>query len=391
MGTSLLAVYSLQLQQRIAMPPEAKKTKAATALWAGPLIVFAVSLLVSSGSTEAGNSLISFILQAFGAEAKPLHEGFHPVEVLLQAMFAVVATMAGARLAAVGRTIVTLQLLVISIVAQYCLMQFLSIQVHPLGYITAIGLGCLAGYLVRMYELQEKRYESQYYELFLRNKELQDTKLQIVKQDEIERRMLAADLHDQVLNDLKAIVHKFDSYTNEPQEENATAIKTLLHQAMSEIREVMDSLCPSALEHLGMAAAIEDCLRRGSQRAGFKTRFRSKLKGNELDNFSMVEQSLLYRLIQESITNVCKHAEAATVRATLEMNNDDLVVTIADDGKGIDPEKIRQDSRGLRYMRQRADLIGATISWRAGDDNRGTVVEIRMSTTGRTNGENSGS
>lgn len=99
---------------------------------------------------------------------------------------------------------------------------------------------------------------------------------------------------------------------------------------------------------------------------------------------SLIEQSLLYRLVQESITNICKHAEAKTVRATLEKEEETtLVVRITDDGKGIDPTKMRADSRGLRYMRLRAELIGATISWMAGENAKGTTVEIRVNLANR--------
>jgi signal transduction histidine kinase len=96
--------------------------------------------------------------------------------------------------------------------------------------------------------------------------------------------------------------------------------------------------------------------------------------------------------VQEALTNVIKHAEAKTVRINSEMSGDNLVVTVADDGKGIPDGKLSEDSRGLRYMRQRADLIGATISFRAGDGmaGPGTIVEIRVDLAGRTAVENSG-
>jgi signal transduction histidine kinase len=154
----------------------------------------------------------------------------------------------------------------------------------------------------------------------------------------------------------------------------------------------MDSLCPSALEHLGLSAALEDCARKAGEKGGFKARCKSKIEDADVEKLSLVEQSLLYRLVQEALTNVIKHAEAKTVRINSEMSGDNLVVTVADDGKGIPDGKLSEDSRGLRYMRQRADLIGATISFRAGDGmaGPGTIVEIRVDLAGRTAVENSG-
>jgi signal transduction histidine kinase len=118
---------------------------------------------------------------------------------------------------------------------------------------------------------------------------------------------------------------------------------------------------------------------------------RNKLNGTDLTVLSMVEQSLLYRLVQESITNACKHAEASTVRTVVEMDGNHLVISVADDGKGIDKAKWRDDSRGVRYMRQRADLIGASIAWRPGEGDKGTVVEIRMNLDGRNHEQAAGS
>jgi signal transduction histidine kinase len=161
----------------------------------------------------------------------------------------------------------------------------------------------------------------------------------------------------------------------------------LTSQVMREIREVMDSLSPSVLEHLGLAAAIEDCLRRGSERSNFRTRFKSRIENEDVECLSMVEKGLLYRLVQESITNICKHAGASTVRTTMEIDGDELLIRVIDDGKGIDPNMMRGDSRGVKYMRYRADLIGATIAWKPGENGKGTTVEIRINLADRRNAQ----
>jgi len=379
------------------MSQAVSQNKIAWPLLAAPLLVLALSWIVSRESSGLDKEVFERLILAFGADngAAASHLSSSTVaqraiEVGLVLLFAGASTWAGFKLAAVARSVVLVQLFVLSLLVQWALWHWTGLASRPFFYFTAVFAGCLAGYGFRAWDRQKRKSESQYYELLLRNRELNETKLQIVKQDEVERRMLAADLHDQVLNDLKQISHKLDDFETSHDPALGSNIKSLLHQAMGEIREVMDSLCPSALEHLGLAAAIEDCLRRGSERAGFKGRFRSKLDGSELDTLSMVEQSLLYRLVQESITNVCKHARARTVRATMDVENDHLVIRVSDDGQGIDPSKLRDDSRGVRYMRQRGDLIGATIAWRPGDGGKGTVVEIRMDLAGRKNGESSG-
>lgn len=303
-------------------------------------------------------------------------------------LFASAATWAGFKLAPFARIIVGIQLFVMSLFYQWALWQVLGLAGHPLGYSFTIFVGCIAGAGLRQIELARRESESRYYELKIRNKELQETRLSLVKQDEVERRMLAADLHDQVLNDMKQLVGKFETFvSNTSDGESLDKVRTLSAKVMHEIREVMDSLCPSVLEHLGLIAAIEDCLRKGGERSGFKVRFRSKIDTDELKGLSIVEQSLVYRLVQESITNVCKHANANTVRVVVDKVDNALLITINDDGKGLDPAKTRQDSRGLKYMRLRADLIGATIAWKQGDNDKGTKVEIRLDLTGRKAGQ----
>ncbi len=282
------------------------------------------------------------------------------------------------KLTGIPRVVASTSLFVLSLMYQWLLWHFFQLEPHPVGFIAAIIGGATAGIILRLREDRRREVESHYYELKLKNKELMETRLDLLKQDEMERRILAADLHDQVLNDLKQVAHRFEKYSTEPDPENAEQIRSLTNQVMNEIREVMDSLSPSVLEHLGLGAAIDDCLRRGSERAGFRVRFKSKIDNSDLDCLSMVEKGLLYRLCQETITNTCKHAGASTVKATLEREEDNLLIKIIDDGKGIDPAKIRGDSRGLKYMRYRADLIGATIGWKPGESNKGTTVEIRI-------------
>ncbi len=295
------------------------------------------------------------------------------------------------KLPALPRTFAIVQFYVVSMLVQWLLFSNLAVLGHPLSSACTLTLGGLFGYTFRRLNVIDERFRTQCYELTLRNRELQEARLQLIKQDEIERRMLAADLHDQVLNDLKDLKQNIEAYAIQPDQERAEKIQELLQRAMSEVREVMDSLCPSALEHLGLAAAIEDCCRRGAQRAGFKVRFKNSAEESLLTSLTVVEKSLLYRLVQESVTNICKHAEATTVRTHLSSTDQNLLITVADDGKGISKEKMQAESRGLRYMRLRADLIGATVAWRGGDGDKGTIVEIRLEIADRNGHANTNS
>lgn len=276
-----------------------------------------------------------------------------------------------------------IQLLVASILFQLAAWFTFHAIGHPIGIATAFTFGIFGGSFFKLLANYRQKQQEQFYSLLLRNKELQEARMQMVKQDETERRILAADLHDQVLNDLKTLKQKIDRYKTARDEKTSEEIESLLQQAMNEIRDVMDNLCPSALEHLGLIAAIEDCIQKGAERANVKFRFKNTVKIEELDALTMVEKSLLYRMVQESITNICKHAEAKHIRSNTEVKNDELVIAITDDGKGIQPGTIRSDSRGIRYIKQRADLIGANVSWLPGEEGHGTTVEIRLNFSAR--------
>lgn len=354
-------------------------------LGAAALVALFFGVLFVQQFARFDAELFARLQLAFGPNAAEAHAGAasETLNAAGYALLGVASTFAIYNIVGPPRYIVCLMLIAVSLAYQWLAYNLTGGPTHPVGFVAAFAAGIGCGAILRTRHTQRRREESTYYELKLKNRELMETRLELLKQDEIERRILAADLHDQVLNDLKQVVQRFEKYTQEPDTENADKIKTLTAQVMREIREVMDSLSPSVLEHLGLAAAVEDCLRRGAERANFRTRFKSRVENEEFDCLSMVEKGLLYRLVQESITNICKHAGASTVRTTLEMDGDELLIKVTDDGKGIDPAMARGDSRGLKYMRYRADLIGATIAWKPGENGKGTTVEIRINLADR--------
>lgn len=292
-------------------------------------------------------------------------------------IFAAAATVIANRLNPMARVIVTVQLALLGILAQVGAAHYAGIAPRFVGMALAIAAGFGIGHYVRNTERAKQRSATQYQQVALKNKELYEARLQLVKQDEVERRILAGDLHDIVLNDLKMLRQQLQPH-KEAIGEKAQSIDSLLSKAMAEIREVMDNLSPADLEHLGLVGAIETCLDKGAERANFKVRFRSEIDDADIDGWNPMQQTLIYRLVQESVNNIVKHSGASTVTCRLTREAGNALITIEDDGKGIDPTTFKAESRGLRYMRQRADLVGGTIAWRKGKEDKGTVVEISV-------------
>lgn len=320
-------------------------------------------------------------LFSFSGAAKGLVIADMASETLMFFLAALAAFGAGTAsyaLRDVVRAFVTFQIALLSTVAVGLLYLFLPIAVKPVMLTISVGLGATCGWLLKMLEERRRKTEAQLVELKLREKELLESRMTLVKQDETERRLLAADLHDQVLNDLKALKTKIDKFGKTGDSELPGQIFAGVDSSMVEIRNIMDALSPVVLEHFGLASAAEECLERGGQRAGFAIDFDNKADATVLKGLSQVEQQLLYRLIQESITNTCKHAQAKRVSISLENEPAQLLICIKDDGKGIAADRMA-DSRGLRYMRLRAGLIGAAVAWLSPDpkSGKGTVVEIR--------------
>lgn len=349
-------------------------------------LAFLVLFALDVNESRASNELVSAFTQLAG-QALPVLPARSDLSSALTTtmlvtgliLFAFLATLAGYSLKKAGRIVSLLQLLLIGAILEAIVAHVLSHETRPITLFLATVFGLLSGIALKRFDDHRRAMENQYYELKLRNRELTESRLALVKQDETERRLLAADLHDQVLNDLKALKQKIDNYSDSRDEQLPEDIRKLLNQAMNEIRNVMDSLSPVVLEHFGLGSAVEECLEKGAARSGFNIEFTQEVTTDRLKQISMVEQQLLYRLVQESITNICKHAAASVVSATLLEERQDLVIRIADDGKGMDLSRSSDASRGLKYMRLRVGLIGGAIAWQSPDPKtgRGTVVEIR--------------
>ena len=291
---------------------------------------------------------------------------------------ALAASIAGYTLKGPVRLIVLFQISLLLLVLSGLLCFFLPISLKPAMLVLSAVFGTGAGWFLKLLEERRRRRETQLIELKLRKKELLESRMTLVKQDETERRLLAADLHDQVLNDLKALKTKIDKFAKSGDSELPGEILKAMDSSMVEIRNIMDALSPVVLEHFGLASAAEECLERGGQRSGYAIDFSNKADSRALKSLSQVEQQLLYRLIQESITNTCKHSKAKRVSISIAGESSHLLIRIKDDGTGLSAESLA-NSRGLRYMRLRAGLIGAAVAWISPDPEtgKGTLVEIR--------------
>lgn len=218
-----------------------------------------------------------------------------------------------------------------------------------------------------------------------RKSELQrfDLVRRIIGAQEVERRRIARDMHDHLGQQLTAlnlnISNLKESRVLDPLLfEPVVAIQSIAHQLDSDVDFLIWKLRPVILDDLGLAPAIESLTNNWSKQTGIPARLHiAGLKERRLDR---EVETVLYRITQEALNNVVKHARARHVDVVLECRSDQLSLIIEDDGDGFDSETAfgpNDKGLGLLGMRERTMLVGGTfeIESQAG---RSTTVFVRI-------------
>lgn len=187
------------------------------------------------------------------------------------------------------------------------------------------------------------------------------THLQQVREEE--RGHLARELHDELgalLTAAKLDVARLKSKLVGQPPEIAQRLQHLTETLNSGIalkRRIIEDLRPSSLANLGLTAALEILAREFSERSGIE--IATSLEDVSLDDSG---QLTVYRLVQESLTNVGKYAEATQVDISVRSYNNHVEVEIKDSGKGFDPQAVRPSTHGLAGMRHRVEAAGGRFA-----------------------------
>jgi signal transduction histidine kinase len=194
-----------------------------------------------------------------------------------------------------------------------------------------------------------------------------------------ERARWARELHDETLQALgglrvllAATVGRGDADTRDAAMRQAIEDIEL---EIANLREIITDLRPSLLDDLGLEAALEALLERRRDETLHIESDLAFAGPDGRDKLSPELETTVYRLVQEALTNVVKHARATAVRVSVTVDDLDLVIAVHDDGEGFDIEA-RTAGFGLAGMRERIGLAGGTLSLESGDT--GTVVCARI-------------
>lgn len=202
---------------------------------------------------------------------------------------------------------------------------------------------------------------------------------QQVEIGERERQRWAQELHDDALQGLAAIRISLATALQSEGEERAARIEAAasetierLEDQIGELNRLINDLRPASLERLGLAGGLEALAEECAARGGFEIETEIEI-GEKL---SAEEERVVYRLVQEALNNVLKHASAAGASVSARLVDRQIHIAVKDDGRGFDPETV-DNGRGLLGMRERIELLGGEIDVRSADGS-GTEIAARV-------------
>jgi len=203
----------------------------------------------------------------------------------------------------------------------------------------------------------------------------------VLQAQEQERRRIAIELHDELGQSLTAI--KINLQLSErfkgqaPADLNLESIR-IVEDALQQVRSLATALRPSMLDDLGLVPALQWLSDQAAQRGGFSVSFQYDAHSGRVA--SDIE-TVCFRIVQEALTNVTRHARASEVTIALRREHDELLLSVQDDGQGFDLAAMREraiagGSLGVLGMQERATLVGGQLEIDSAPG-RGSLLQFR--------------
>ena len=211
--------------------------------------------------------------------------------------------------------------------------------------------------------------------------ERRDSGRRAIQAQEEERLRISRGLHDEVGQALTGVLlqlNALDDLDPEKRHRRVEETRQTVRQALKEVRRISQELRPEPLEHLGLVSALTELSRRFSDQSGITVEYRFAA---DLPPLSTDAELAVYRVAQESLTNVARHAQASRVALTLEAGAGSVVLYVADDGRGMSESNAVNGHGGLRGMREHALLVGGVLAITPGHKGG---VDVRLEVPART-------
>jgi signal transduction histidine kinase len=201
-----------------------------------------------------------------------------------------------------------------------------------------------------------------------------DAVRRVVEAQEQERKRLARELHDETGQALTSILlglKSLEQGSSEEDRERVASLRELVVSTLQDVRRLAVELRPAALDDFGLAPALERLAETHRAHDGIAIDVEVRLDDERLP--AEVETAV-YRIVQEALTNVAKHADAARISILVARRNGNVVAVIEDDGAGFDPESVRDESLGLAGIRERLALLGGRLRLETAPGNGTTLA-----------------
>jgi signal transduction histidine kinase len=217
----------------------------------------------------------------------------------------------------------------------------------------------------------------------LRNttRQLKALSRRVLEVQELERRRVAVELHDELGQSLTAI--KINLQLSQRLKDKALADINLenihiVEEALRQVRRLATNLRPSMLDDLGLAAALQWVTEQSATRSGFSVTFHH-VRGQS--RLAPDIETACFRIVQEALTNIARHAQAKQVEIRLDRQDDHVILRITDDGCGFNLDEMRiravaGDSIGVLGMQERGTLVGGELTIESAPG-QGSSVQLR--------------
>jgi two-component system, NarL family, sensor histidine kinase DevS len=207
-----------------------------------------------------------------------------------------------------------------------------------------------------------------------------DALRRVVAAQELERKRLARELHDETGQALTSILLGLRTVEEAHDEQAMRAavgtLRDLVVHTLQDVRRLAVELRPKALDDFGLVAALERLTLTFSEQTGIEVDLEPQLDGTRLPGEI---ETVLYRIVQEALTNVLKHSQASHVSILLRRKDTSVTALIEDDGRGFVPEETREGGLGLLGMRERVSLLEGRLQIESSASSGTTlVVEVPL-------------
>lgn len=232
----------------------------------------------------------------------------------------------------------------------------------------------------------QRHYDKLLKESRLMQGQLRHLSHQILLAQEEERKHISRELHDDISQLLTGINVRLAALKIEATANNGSLRKKiantqrLVERSVAAVHRFARELRPAMLDDLGLVPALLAFMKEFGKRTGLQIHFTAHA-ADKIDQLDNVKRTMLYRVAQEALTNITKHAQASQAKVSIQIQSDAICMTVSDNGRSFDVKRafgaIRRRGLGILGMRERVELVGGTFDIES-INGKGTTVRVQI-------------